>query len=142
MALQKPSSSTDQRQATVLYAEDNEINVLLVRQILELRPAWKLEVAHSGAHALQLTPQVMPDLLLLDMHLGDMSGLDLLKLLNKDAPTRGIVKVALSADAMPDRIKEAKACGFSAYLTKPLDVMALLQCLDGYLCTNGPDTPE
>ena len=133
---------TGQRQSTVLYAEDNEINVLLVRQILELRPAWRLEVATCGAHALEMIPQVKPDLLLLDMHLGDMSGLELLELLDKDDFAKGLVKVALSADAMPDRIELAKARGFSAYLTKPLDVMALLKCLDGYLSTNDPDTPQ
>ena len=142
MALQNSSSPTGQRQPTVLYAEDNEINVLLVRQILELRPAWRLEVANCGAHALQMIPLVKPDLLLLDMHLGDMSGLELLDLLDQDEFAKGLVKVALSADAMPDRIEQAKARGFSAYLTKPLDVMALLQCLDGYLSTNGPETSQ
>lgn len=123
------------RQATILYAEDNEINVLLVRQILELRPAWKLEVARSGTEALKLAAQVKPDLLLLDMHLGDMSGFELADLLDKDAATQGVAKVALSADAMPDRIHEARAKGFSAYLTKPLDVAALLRCLDEHLST-------
>jgi len=121
------------RQATLLYAEDNEINVLLVSQILELRPSWKLEVARSGAEALRMAPLIKPDLLLLDMHLGDMSGFELADLLDQSEATRGVVKVALSADAMPDRIHAARARGFSAYLTKPLDVAALLRCLDEHL---------
>ncbi|RTL31102.1 MAG: PAS domain-containing sensor histidine kinase [Burkholderiales bacterium] len=127
------------RPATILYAEDNEINVLLVRQILELRPMWKLEVARSGAEALELVKQIKPDLLLLDMHLGDMSGFELAELLDGEASLKdslkGVVKVALSADAMPDRIHAARVHGFSAYLTKPLDVAALLRCLDEHLGT-------
>ena len=126
------------RQATVLYAEDNEINVLLVRQILELRPSWNLVVARSGAEAVSLIPQVRPDLLLLDMHLGDMSGFEVVDQLKDDPRCQGIIQVALSADAMPDRLHEARQRGFSAYLTKPLDVSALLRCLDEHL---SPDTP-
>ncbi|MBI2733502.1 MAG: PAS domain S-box protein [Aquabacterium sp.] len=123
----------DSRQATILYAEDNEINVLLVRQILELRPSWKLEVARSGAEAIQLVEHIHPDLLLLDMHLGDMTGFELAELLDQNPALRGVTKVALSADAMPDRVHAARAKGFSAYLTKPLDVAALLRCLDEQL---------
>lgn len=130
-ALDEPPTMT--RHATVLYAEDNEINVLLVRQILELRPSWKLEVARSGAEALKAIQNQRPDLLLLDMHLGDMSGFELIDLLDQDDAARGVIKVALSADAMPDRIHAARSRGFSAYLTKPLDVAALLRCLDEHL---------
>ncbi len=129
--LDEPAALT--RQATVLYAEDNEINVLLVRQILALRPSWRLEVARSGAEALQCIQRQRPDLLLLDMHLGDMSGFDLIDLLDQGNVADGVIKVALSADAMPDRIHAARSRGFSAYLTKPLDVAALLRCLDEYL---------
>ena len=75
----------------------------------------------------------LPDLLLLDMHLGDMTGFELDDALQANPLTRGLTRVALSADAMPDRMHAAKARGFSAYLTKPLDVAALLNCLDDLL---------
>ena len=116
--------------AKLLYVEDNEVNVTLVRQILALRPEWRLTVANSGAQALQAVLTERPDLLLLDMHLGDMTGFDLVDLLDADPATRGIPKVALSADAMPDRIHAAKERGFLAYITKPLNVAQLLQCLE------------
>ncbi|MDE2594127.1 MAG: PAS domain-containing protein [Burkholderiales bacterium] len=119
--------------ATVLYVEDNEVNVILVRQIMALRPAWKLVVANSGEQALKMVRQERPDLLLLDMHLGDMSGFELVDLLDADPATRGIPKVALSADAMPDRVHAARERGFSAYITKPLNVAMLLQCLEEQL---------
>lgn len=116
--------------AKLLYVEDNDVNVTLVRQILALRPEWRLTVANSGAQALQAVLTERPDLLLLDMHLGDMTGFDLVDLLDAGPATRGIPKVALSADAMPDRIHAAKERGFSAYITKPLNVAQLLQCLE------------
>ena len=115
---------------TVLYAEDNEVNVSLIRQVMALRPACRLLVAHSGAEAIELARRHRPDLLLLDMHLGDMSGFDVSDALADDAALASIPRVALSADAMPDTVHRAKERGFAAYLTKPLDVMALLRCLD------------
>ncbi|MFT3857725.1 MAG: ATP-binding protein [Aquabacterium sp.] len=123
-------ADSGERPATILYAEDNEVNVALVHQIVKLRPHWRLLVATNGERALQLARRSLPDLMLIDIHLGDMTGFDLANELDRDLTTSRIPRVALSADAMPDRIQAAKAAGFKAYLTKPLDVMALLRCLD------------
>ncbi len=119
--------------ATILYAEDNEMNVALVHQVVRLRPHWQLLVAMSGKRAMEVARRKRPDLMLIDMHLGDMSGLELAQALDADPHTTGIPRVALSADAMPDRIRAAREMGFAAYLTKPLDVTALLRCLDEQL---------
>ncbi|HEX5358158.1 MAG TPA: ATP-binding protein [Aquabacterium sp.] len=121
------------RPATILYAEDNEVNVALVHQVIKLRPHWRLLVAMNGTRALDVARRSHPDLMLIDMHLGDMTGLDLAQALDAEERTREIPRVALSADAMPDRIHAARAHGFKAYLTKPLDVMALLRCLEEHL---------
>jgi CheY-like chemotaxis protein len=67
------------------------------------------------------------------MHLGDMTGFDLANALDQDPSLSQVPRVALSADAMPDRIHQARARGFKAYLTKPLDVLALLRNLDELL---------
>lgn len=124
-----PSTDTPMT-ATILYAEDNEVNVLLVQEVIRMRPQWQLQVGRNGAQALALAQAQPPDLMLVDMHLGDMSGFDLADALDRDGRLRAVPRVALSADAMPDRIHAAEARGFKAYLTKPLDVMALLRCLD------------
>ena len=121
------------RTGTLLYAEDNDVNVMLVEQILALRPEWNLLVAVSGRQALALAHETHPDLLLLDMHLGDMTGFEVVTELDKDDRLSRIPRVALSADAMPDQIHAAKARGFEAYLTKPLDVSNLLDCLDEHM---------
>jgi len=121
---------TGKQQLTVLYAEDNAVNVELVRQVMRMRPQWHMEVARSGQEAIAMALSAPPDLLLLDMHLGDMSGLDVSDTLSHQPHTASIPRVALSADVMPDQIREARERGFVDYLTKPLDVARLLKLLD------------
>lgn len=115
---------------SVLYAEDNRVNVELVRQVVRMRPKWQMEVARCGADAIEMCRSSPPDLILLDMHLGDMSGLDVSDALMQYAHTADVPRVALSADAMPDQIRQARERGFLDYLTKPLDVGRLLKLLD------------
>jgi PAS domain S-box-containing protein len=125
--LAHPSTAVTLR---LLYAEDNEVNIELVSQVLALRPGVQLTVAGSGREALRLAQDAPPDLFLLDMHLGDMSGFDLARQLAAQARLAAIPRVAFSADAMPDQIHRARDSGFCGYLTKPLDVAALLACVD------------
>jgi len=112
---------------SVLYAEDNEINVLLVRQALALLPGVELRVASSGAQALAAAREQRPDLLLLDLHLGDMLGTEVKAQLDADAATRDLPCIVLSADATAERRRAARAVGVLDYLTKPVDVPVLLE---------------
>lgn len=114
----------------VLYAEDNEVNVEVVRGALHARPAFELRIAKSGAQALASARSNPPDLMLVDMHLGDSTGLELVSVLLADPRTKGIRFVALSADALPAQIDAALRLGFEAYLTKPVDIPKLLRLLD------------
>ncbi|MBU0916406.1 ATP-binding protein [Aquabacterium parvum] len=114
----------------VLYAEDNDLNAELVLEVLKLRPGCLVRVATSGAEAVAMAREQVPDLFLLDMHLGDMSGFELARQLQAEPTLQGVPRVAFSADAMPDQIHRARDHGFSGYLTKPLDVAALLACVD------------
>jgi CheY-like chemotaxis protein len=116
---------------SVLYAEDNEVNAELVRQVARLRPAIALRVAENGAMALAMARQDPPDLMLVDMNLGDMSGLELAREIRQCPTTQGVRLVALSADALPEQINVALVSGFEDYLTKPIDFRALLKVLDG-----------
>lgn len=122
--------SASEHPLTVLYAEDNVVNIELVRQVMRMRPQWRLEVAYCGQDAITMALRNPPDLLLLDMHLGDMSGLDVSNVLARQADTADIPRVALSADVLPDLVREARAQGFVDYLSKPLDVGRLLRLLD------------
>lgn len=125
-----PGSAQAVTPYTVLYAEDNPVNVELVRQVLKMRPACRLQVAANGEQALRLAQQERPDLMLVDMHLGDMSGLDLAGRMARDPQLSNVPRIALSADAAPDQARAALAAGFAAYLTKPLNVAQLLRSID------------
>jgi signal transduction histidine kinase/ActR/RegA family two-component response regulator len=118
---------------TVLYADDNALNVDLVLSILKTRPHLRVLVARSGQEAIDLARAERPHLLLLDMHLGDMTGSQVLRQLALDAATAALPCIAVSADAMPGAISSAEQAGFSAYLTKPLDVRKFLQAIDAAL---------
>ena len=116
----------------VLYAEDNEVNAELVRQIVRLRPGVSLRIATNGERALEMARVETPDLMLVDMNLGDMTGVQLAKQLLEDSSTRDIRLVALSADALPEQVRTALGSGFESYMTKPIVYEDLLSMLDKY----------
>ena len=114
----------------VLYAEDDAVNAELVRQLVSMRQGVALRVATSGAMALDYARADPPDLMLVDMNLGDMTGIELACALRRDRVTRDIRLVALSADALPEQISAAMAFGFESYLTKPIKFDEVLAVLD------------
>ncbi len=105
---------------TIVYVEDDPVNVMLLEQYVALCADVNLVVARDGATGIALARRWMPNLVLLDMQLPDMSGLDVLDRLRADPATSGLRVVALSADAMPAQVAEAIARGAEAYWTKPL----------------------
>ena len=116
----------------VMYAEDNEVNIELVRQIAGLRPGIIFRHATNGARAHELARHQPPHLMLVDMNLGDTTGLQLAKTLRDDPTTTHIHLVAVSADAMPGQIRDALDGGFENYLTKPIDSAEILRVFDSY----------
>ena len=120
-------------QRTILYAEDDAINIELVRQIMALRLTYQLKVATSGAEAIEMALADPPDLLLLDMHLGDMDGIAVSDALRTDPRLSDIPRVALSANALPEQIERAQAHGFVDYLTKPLNVSKFVDCMNKHM---------
>jgi CheY-like chemotaxis protein/two-component sensor histidine kinase len=128
-----PGGAATGPRRTVLYAEDNPMNVELVREVMRLRPDCRLVVARNGREAITLAARERPDLMLLDMHLGDMTGIEVMQQVVKDPALARVPCVALSADAMPAPIEAARQAGFKGYLTKPLDVAAFLRCVDDAL---------
>jgi signal transduction histidine kinase/ActR/RegA family two-component response regulator len=117
----------------ILYVEDLSENVRLVQQILKLRPGAVLIPAMLGQEALDLARQQPPDLVLLDLHLPDMSGEDVIKHLRADPATRHTPVVILSADATRQRVERLLSEGAAAYLTKPVGVHRLLETVDAIL---------
>jgi PAS domain S-box-containing protein len=115
---------------TVLYIEDNVSNLQLVEQVLSRRPNVTLISAMRPQLGLELAAEHHPDLVLLDLHLPDMSGKEVLHRLQASPKTADVPVVILSADARPSQIEHLLYQGARAFLTKPLDVKELLTLLD------------
>ncbi len=114
----------------VLYVDDNQVNRELMAVLLESRPRLQLAMAATGEEGLRLAREWRPDLVLLDIRLPDIDGFAVLRALRSDPLLRDVPCVAVSAAAMPQEIATGTAAGFDAYLTKPVDVLALLREVD------------
>ena len=116
--------------ATILYIEDNLANLSLVESILAAHPEITLVPALQGRLGLDLAWEHRPDLVLLDLHLPDLSGEEVLRRLQADPRTRGTPVIIISADATPGTVDRLRRAGADAYLTKPLDVDDFLNTLE------------
>lgn len=127
------SSNNKKAKGTVLYIEDNHSNIELVEQVLTThRPDIKLICSKYGKQTIDLAIEHAPDLILLDLDLPDTHGSEVIRELKQHRQTKHIPVVIISADAMPYRIKSLMKSGAERYLTKPLDVLELLQEIDKY----------
>jgi len=104
-----------------------------MRGIMAQRPQVRLQVWATGLDGLAAIRHDRPSLVLLDMHLPDIDGLELLRHLKADVRTADIPVVVVSADATSGRIDEAMALGAEHYVTKPVNVADILNLLDGVL---------
>jgi CheY-like chemotaxis protein len=127
---------------TVLYIEDNLDNLRLVQRIMARRPGVRLLTAMQGSLGIDLAQQHRPDLILLDVHLPDLNGSQVLEGLKAVRETQRIPVVAVSADATARQIERLRAAGASDYLTKPIDVPRFLQIVDKMLAGEYPNDPE
>jgi len=115
---------------TLLYIEDNLSNLRLVERILARRPEVTLISAMQGTLGFELAQQRQPDLILLDLHLPDIRGDEILRQLRDDPRTSQIPVVLISADATAAQIERLRAAGANNYLTKPIDVRTFLALVD------------
>jgi len=127
------SSAAATQSRTVLYIEDNPFNMTLMKRIAEMRSGVQLVEASQGSLGLDLASAHQPDLILLDLHLPDISGLEVLERLQQNPATAAIPVVIISADATPEQMRKVLAAGAQSYVTKPLDVASMLRLLDGVL---------
>lgn len=124
----------------VLYIEDNLSNVRLIERIFARRPGVTLLGASAGSIGIELARDHQPDLVLLDLHLPDMHGEEVLRRLLADPRTRQIPVAVLSADATQPQIRRLLAAGATAYLTKPIEVARLIRLVDETL--HAPDVSD
>ncbi len=128
--LTQPHVSHEARLRTLLYVEDNPANMKLVEQIIARRPDLRLLIAVTGHLGIELARNAQPEMILMDINLPDISGIEAMKILHQDPVTAHIPIVALSANAMPRDIEKGIKAGFFRYLTKPIKVNEFMDTLN------------
>jgi len=126
----QPAAEPTARRQVVLHIEDNLSNLTLVERVLAQRPGIEVVAAMHGRLGLELAREHHPLLVLLDLHLPDMGGEQVLQRLRDDPTTAFIPVVIVSADATPGQIQRLLSAGAAGYLTKPIDVRELLRLVD------------
>lgn len=127
------------RRCKVLHIEDNLSNLTLIERILQRRGAVDVIAAMQGRLGITLARENRPDLILLDLHLPDLNGAEVLNELKGDPLTASIPIIVVSADATAGQIQRLLAQGATAYLTKPLDVEQLLALVDSQIAASAID---
>jgi len=117
----------------ILCIEDNLANLKLIEKMIALQPNIQLHTSDRSELGIELAKKIMPDLILLDIRMPKMDGYQLLSLFKADEKLKTIPVVALSAEAKPTDLFKGKQAGFSAYLTKPIDLNTFNNMLESYL---------
>lgn len=115
---------------TMLYVEDNPANLMLVEDIIKRRLNIRLISAKDGKHGIEIARTCLPDIILMDINLPGISGIQALHILSRDPTTKHIPVLAISANAMPRDIEIGLEAGFFRYLTKPIKVNEFMLTLD------------
>jgi PAS domain S-box-containing protein len=115
---------------TLLYVEDNPANLMLVEDLIARRPDIRLLSAADGYRGIKIARDTVPDVILMDINLPGINGLQALKILAEDPATAHIPVIALSANAIPRDIEKGLEAGFFRYLTKPIKVAEFMSTLD------------
>ena len=116
----------------ILIVEDNEIDLMLLRDILVLHGYETLQTRH-GLEAINLASTDLPDLILMDIQLPDISGLEVTRRLKDDDRSKRIPIIAVTAFAMECHKREALDSGCDAYLSKPITIFGFLRTVDSFL---------
>jgi PAS domain S-box-containing protein len=129
-ALVRPPLPAGASKRTLLYVEDNPANMKLVEQLIGRCPDIQLLAAVNGTLGIEIARATQPQVILMDINLPGISGIEALKILREDPATAHIPVVALSANAMPRDITLGLELGFFRYLTKPIKVKEFMDTLN------------
>ena len=122
----------DRAKTRILIIEDNEMNRILERDLLEQAGLEVLEAA-DAAGGLTLARREKPDVIVMDLRLPDMSGIELAKILRLDKETGAIPIIFVTADIIGKNMNELKASGFTEYVTKPINTHTFADQVKRYL---------
>lgn len=123
----------DPKHRTVLYIEDNVANMQLMKKLMSREDGIEMLTATNAEDGMAIMREHKPDVILMDIHLPGMSGVDAFDELKRDETLSHIPVIAISADAIPANIQKALDKGFKAYLTKPYKLADVLSAIDDVL---------
>jgi len=124
--LQKKINNYSNIYATLLYIEDNPTNIKLMQQLLSLQKGLHLTTVTTAEAGLNIVKIMPPDIIIMDINLPGMSGIEAVKLLKENPETQHIPVLALTAKATQKEINQGAHVGFDNYLTKPISLQHLL----------------
>jgi len=125
-----PRLSGEDGSSSLLYVEDNPANLMLVQQIIDEQPNVRMLSAKNGHLGIALARAQQPDVILMDINLPGINGIEALNVLKNDSLTAHIPVLAISANAMPGDIQKGLAAGFLRYLTKPIKIAEFIEALN------------
>jgi len=117
---------------TILIVEDNEKNMKLVRDILRHNGHATIE-APTGGEGVRLASEKKPDLILMDIQLPDIDGIEALRRIREDRALDAVAVIAVSASVMPDDQQKIVTSGFDAFVTKPINLKQFLDTVKRFL---------
>jgi two-component system cell cycle response regulator DivK len=117
---------------TILIVEDNEKNMKLVRDILRHNGHATIE-APTGGEGVRLASEKKPDLILMDIQLPDIDGIEALRRIRQDRALDAVAVIAVSASVMPDDQQKIVTSGFDAFVTKPINLKQFLETVKRFL---------
>ena len=123
-------------QALILIVEDNEKNRKLVRDVLQFKGYQTVET-ETGEDGIKLAQKLLPALIIMDIRLPGMDGIDAFKFLRNNAKTKGIPVIAVTASAMPEDQLKVREAGFDGYHSKPIRVKEFLGTVEDVLNRSG-----
>jgi CheY-like chemotaxis protein len=129
-------------EVTLLYVEDNPANLKLVQEIIRFRPGMRLLTAPDAQLGLEMARAHLPDIILMDVNLPGMSGLEAVRVLRADARTGKIPVIALTANAMPRDVERGMAAGFFRYLIKPINIDEFTEAINSTLSWLASRSPQ
>jgi CheY-like chemotaxis protein len=125
---------------SILVVDDNELNLKLAQQILTV-DGYRVTAAARGQQAIEMACTHRPDLILLDIRLPDIDGLEVLRRLRSLPETKDVLIVAMTAQAMPDEIDRFVAAGCDGYIQKPISIQSFRAEVQRQLSTVAGDSP-
>lgn len=129
----KDDQTSSVKRKKVLYIEDDSINIQFMKDIFSEFLPFDFISAMNAEDGIALAQEQRPNLILMDINMGDMGGYEALEIMKNDADLADVSVIAISGDTMPEHIEKALAAGFTDYISKPFSMMPFVEAIKRHL---------